>query len=183
MSGVIDRIKNITARYHFKKEMAGHKRHKQFVSLATAKYVGLAYYLDNDQTYSVVSSFVKSLQDKQIKVKAMGYVRDKYMTQRYLPKMTFDFFYEKDLNWFHRPGGNYVKDFLNEEFDIFIDLTIEEQMPIQYISGKANARFKVGRYCEANKDIFDMLIKVEEGSGIDRLINEINHYLTIINPH
>ena len=182
MTGVIDKIKNLTANYHFKKEMAGQKRQKQYVSLNNARHIGLAYYLDNDQTYSVVSSFVKSLQDKNIKVKAMGYVRDKYLTQRYLPKISFDFFYGKDLNWLDKPGGSYVKDFLHDEFDIFIDLTMEDQLPIRYISARARARFKVGRYCENNKDIFDMLIKLEEGAGIDRLINEINHYLTIINP-
>ena len=181
MTAVINKIKTLTARYHFKKEMAGQKRQKQFVSLANAKYIGIAYFLENDQTYSVVSSFVKTLQNSNIKVKAMGYVKDKYMTQRYLPKMTFDFFYDKDLNWFYKPGGTYVRDFLNDEFDIYIDLTLEEQLPIKYISGKTNARCKVARYCDSHKDIFDLLIKIEDGAGVDKLINEIHHYLTIIN--
>ncbi len=182
MTGVINKIKNLTARYNLKKEMRGQERQKQFVGLSGAKYIGISYYLEDDQTYSVVSGFVKVLQEKNIKVKAMGYVKDKYLTQRYLPKITFDFFYDKDLNWFHKPSGTYVKDFLGEEFDIYIDLTMEEVIPVKYISGKATATFKVGRYCDSHNDIFDLLIKVDNSAGVDKLINEINHYLTIINP-
>jgi hypothetical protein len=181
MTGLLNMIKTVTGNYYLKRELPKGKRNKQLVNLNTAKKVGIVYQLDNDETYRLINNLVNFLQDKNIKVKALGYVKDKYLTQKYLPKMTYDFFYSKNLNWYNKPCGIYVKEFLNENFDIFIDLSLEEIYPIKYISGRTNAKLKVGRFDENNKEILDLMFGVDDKTDLEKFIGEITHYLTLIN--
>ena len=154
---------------------------KEVVNLNEANHIGIVYYLDDDKTYRLISDFVKNLQAKDKSVKAIGFVKDKYLTKRYLPKLSYDFFYEKDLNWYGRPHGNYVDEFVRTDFDILIDLSNGDVFPIRYLLSRARAKTKIGLFNEKNKELLDLFIKTDNYSDIKLLINQIEYYLSIIN--
>lgn len=174
-------FKDQYSNYVLNKEIPGPSRNKEAVNLSMARTVGIVYMLGTHEDYRSVEKFVRFLQDKDIRVKAMGYVRDKYLTRRYLPKLTYDFFYTRDLNWYHKPGGTYVKEFLKNRYDIFMDLSSGDIFPLRYLSAKATAKLKVGRYNEKNKAIFDLLIRSEKQQKMESYIQEVKHYLSVIN--
>ena len=154
---------------------------KQIVNLDEAMHIGIVYYLGNDKIYRNVSSFVKKLQDKKKRVYAFGFVRNKYLTQRYLPKLSYDFLYEKDLNWYSKPHGQYVDDFMKKEFDILIDLSNGNIFQLRYLMSRGTAKTKIGIFNEKNKEILDLFIKTDDISDVKQLINQIEYYLSIIN--
>ncbi len=154
---------------------------KQVVNLDKAMHVGVVYYLEDDNTHRDVSSFVKRLQDKKKRVYAFAFVKNKYLTRQYLPKLSYDYFYEKDLNWYGKPHGQYVEDFIKKEFDILIDLSDGNIFPIRYLISRATAKTKIGLFNEKNKEILDLFIKTDNISDVKQLINQIEYYLSIIN--
>ena len=52
-------------------------------------------------------------------------------------------------------------------------------MPVKYLAGGSKAKFKVGKY-EQDLSIYDMMIDVKQDS-LSALINEVKHYLNLIN--
>jgi hypothetical protein len=110
----------------------------------------------------------------------LGFIDEKELPADYQSKLEFDFFTRKDLSRFYKPGGNTVKNFIQEDYDILIDLTSEEVIPLRYILNYSRARFKVGFYSEENQPYYDLMINMKKYNMID-FIDQVNHYLKIIN--
>jgi hypothetical protein len=82
-----------------------------------------------------------------------GLLDEKALPHYLHAKLNFDAICQKDLNWYRIPQGNTVQNFMAEEYEVIIDLTMEDRLPIQYIMAKSRARFKVGRWSDSNKKL------------------------------
>ena len=178
---VIKKIKNYFARYNFLQEFAKVNRHRAVVNLNEAKTIGVVYAVNSEETYKIVETFVKSLKTKDRYIHILGYIPVKYFPPYIIPTLATDYFTGKDINWFGKPVNAYVTDFLKREFDIIINLCMEDNYTLQYICGLSKASFKVGISGEGNTDYYDFMIEAKAGLPVEDFIKEIIHYLTIIN--
>ncbi|MBN1199169.1 MAG: hypothetical protein JXA23_07440 [Bacteroidales bacterium] len=153
------------------------------VNLASAKSIGILYALIAPPDYTEVETFVSDLQKEHKEVKALGFVQHKEMVNRFLPKLSYDFFSQQEVNWYCKPMNNKVDDFITTEFDLLLDLTMEDFLPLKFVTGLSRARCKVGRFTEENNRYYDLMIKVESFQRLPELIKQIKHYLTIIQQH
>ena len=110
----------------------------------------------------------------------MGYVNRKRLDNCHIPKLNYDFFYQKDLNWYYKPQNYIIDNFIKKEYDILINLSDSSCIPIKYLVASSVARFKIGRF-EEGYEIYDLMIKLEKEKGKERLMEEIKHYLNLIN--
>jgi len=179
---ILKKIKHSIARYYLINKIKKNTREKRFISLKDAKDIGILYLFTNEQDYTAISKFVKLLQDQNKKVKALGFVKRKHLTNRFLPKLSYDFFSQKDINWYGKPSNIFIKDFIEKDFDIIIDMSLHDNYPLQYISGVSKARLKVGRFEKNNLDIYDVMIQLEKNTKLDKYINEVHYYLSILKP-
>ncbi len=147
-----------------------------------ADNIGILYDASEEENYHVVYNFVRTLIEQQKKVKALGYVNETIIPHYCHPRLSFDYFTLKDLNWYKKPIGHFVKDFVSNEFDMVINLDVNNLNQLTYITGISAARFKVGRFNDGNKDSFDLMIDLKDPTNIEILLKEINHYLTILRP-
>jgi hypothetical protein len=171
------RIGNI----YFKKELASLKRKKVTTNLLKAKYIGIVYIVESEKQYEAICSFVKSLQDERKEVKALGFVNDKMIPHFCYPKIAYDYFTVKDLNWYLKPSNTFVHDFLNKEFDLLLDLSIQSCFSVQYVAGLSKAKFKVGRFGINPLNFYDLMLQVDSKIKIEDYFRHIRHYLTILN--
>ncbi|MDP4267511.1 MAG: hypothetical protein Q8880_08765 [Bacteroidota bacterium] len=181
---IIDKIKYIIGTYFLKKEIEKRQRVKRITNIADAKTIGILYELSDVERYGIISDFVKSLQDKQKIVKALGYIPAKIVPHYCFPKISFDFFTQKDLNWYYKPINKRVYDFINTEFDILIDLTTDKIFPLEYIATLSSAKFKTGRKDHSkadDKQLYDLMIDIEKNKTVLTFIKHIDYYLSIIN--
>ena len=169
--------------YILKREAATVSRSRAMVNLAHAKSIGILYPLFTLPDYNDIELFVTELQKGHKDVKALGYLQHKDMVTRFLPKLSYDFFSHQDLNWYHKPVNAKVNDFIYTEFDLLIDLTMEDNLPLRFIAGLSRARCKVGRYKDGNNRYYDLMIKVDGPLRLPDFIEQIRHYLTIIQQH
>ncbi|MCB0792177.1 MAG: hypothetical protein H6595_12550 [Flavobacteriales bacterium] len=178
----IDRIKEWMGRRRLVREALAERR-PVARNLATAGKVGIVYWARDETAHTQVKNYVKKVkEDLGIhKIMALGYVDERSLPHYISPKLNFDAFCIKDLNWYRIPHGNTVDNFIAEEYEVLIDLTLDDILPVQYIVAKSRARFKVGRYGEANKHFLDMMIDMAGSQSLPQLITQIDHYLMMIN--
>lgn len=152
-------------------------------NLVAARKVAIVYVVEDEAAHNQVRNYVKRIkEDIGIShIMALGLVDRKIMPHYLHAKLNFDAISLKDLNWYRIPQGKTVQNFMTEEFDVIIDLSLEDRLPIQYIMAKSRSRFKVGRYSESNKRILDMMIDVAGARSLPQLIQQVHHYLLMIN--
>ena len=114
-------------------------------------------------------------------VSALGYVNEKDKSFEHMSTLHFDFFSNDELNWYGKPQGMVIENFLKEDYDILIDLSLKEFYPLTYLAVASPAKFKVGR-CRDDVNVFDLTIDNTNNTSLESLIKEIIHYLNRIEP-
>ena len=97
-----------------------------------------------------------------------------------IPKLSYDYYSSKDINWFEKPSNKFIDDFINKEFDILIDFNLNNNLSSTYIVGVSKAKFKLGVFDENKTDIYDFMIKLEDSTNLNEFIKQLIHYLTIL---
>ena len=179
----IENIRRKIGEYFFKKEYIKVNRSRRIVNIDDAKTIAILYDASDESTYGLVNDFVKYFQENQKIVKALGYVNYNILPHYCFPKLSYDYIIKRDLNWYFRPKNIKVGSFVNEEFDILIDLCMHDCFPLKYISGISLAKFKVGRFDEKNSVIYDFMLNVNQSVTLDQYMKEAIHYLSIINKN
>lgn len=66
----------------------------------------------------------------------------------------------KDLNWMGFPKPEFVEEFLNTEFDLLLNVALEQNLLLDYLTALSKARFKIG-WSPEEKNFFDLNIKIQ----------------------
>ncbi len=179
---LLDRIKEWMGRRALVKE-ARTDRIPVAKNLAMAVKVGIIYLVADETAHNQVRNYVKKLKEELglTKIMAMGFYQGKEIPFFLHAKLNFDVFGIKDLNWYRIPHGNVVQNFIAEEYDVLIDLTVRDQLPLQYILAKSKARFKVGRLSDTNAHFLDMMIDTAGADSLPQLIANLDRYLMMVN--
>jgi hypothetical protein len=130
-------------------------------TLSEAKNIGIIYNATEYISFEIVRDLVKQLSNNSISISVLGYVDSKKLIDHYLYRKGFDFFCKNDLNWYYKPISSQTEQFINEPFDILINLSLDYQFPIHYISTASKASFKTGRYSETDTSL-DFMIDIEK---------------------
>ena len=147
-----------------------------------SKTIGIIFKYDTPENFELLKKYVSYLKDFKKKIKVFGFFDMKEVPGKLAySKVEFEFFTKKDLNWYGRPGGVYIQNFIEEERDILIDLNIHDSIPLKFIAAKTNARFKIGKLNEENKKYFDMLITFDPAKNFKFFLAQADTYLLMIN--
>jgi hypothetical protein len=152
-------------------------------NLGQVNKVAIVYLVTDEAAYKQVRNYVKKIKEELgiVRIMALGFVPEKELPHYMHAKLNFDAFTRKDLNWYRIPGGNTVNNFIAEEYEVLIDLTLNDTLPLQYIVAKSRARFKVGRYSSTNRHLLDMMIDMAGTQSLPQLIKQVDHYLMMVN--
>ncbi len=162
------------------RELKNLQRERKVISLGDAKTVGILYNASEKADFETVRAFVKKLLSEKKEVTSLGFVDKKELAENQFSKLGLDFFSRKDLSFYMIPKNILVNNFSKGDFDILINLNVENCFPLQYISGISKAKFRVGRYDPANTHFYDLMIKTTEHESLQHFIEQVDHYLTLI---
>lgn len=164
-----------------RRKMAKLKRKRQICNLDLANTVGIVFNATSQESYDKATHFANFLiNTKNIKVYSIGYVDENKLLGFFQEKKGFKFFAKKDFTWYGSPKHHTLDFFINSEFDILLDLSVAEYLPIKFISGLSKAKLKVGRVIEGF-DCYDVMIDVKKNNTLEYLIDQIELYMSIIN--
>lgn len=167
-------IKSRVGSYILKQQLKKRKRTPVFCNLAEAKKIGIIYNATELTSFEIIKDFAKKMSDYKATISVLGYVHSKNLIDHYLYRKGFDFFYKGNLNWYQKPCSDVTEKFINESFDILINLSLEDYYPIQYITALSPAKFKAGRYTPDDV-VLDLMIDIEKEKALmKKLQSEIS---------
>lgn len=178
---IFGNMQNSVGRYFLSKELKSVQRKKMFINLKDAKAVGIVFNATHNADFDLVKKYISYLKEMKKRVKAIGFYDQKNTPSMSYSKLEYDFFSRKDLNWYNSPKSIYAKNFINEPFDILLDLNLNDSFPLNYISAMSKASFKAGKKSDRNNSIFDLMIEADESKGLKYFLRNIDTYLFIIN--
>jgi len=156
-------------------------RKQKQINLSSAHSVALLYYISDESTYKKAELIVNKLIDLGLKVRVVCYTDLKIIPHYFIPKISQDILTAKDVNWRLQPQKAFVKEFVNSEFDILIDLSLNMYHPLFYCAALSKAGLKVGRVQEGNHQYYDLMIQTTPDETIDSFAEQVIYYLSRIN--
>jgi len=178
---IINSIKEKIGDYILKGRAGTVQRDRKVANLAEAKSFGIIFDSSNKDDFELVKKYVNYLKEMKKKVKVVGYFSSKDIPEMAYSKLEYDFFSEKDLNSFRIPSNTFVNNFIEEEFDVLVNLNIYGHFPLKYIGAMSRSKYKVGRFDEGNKEVYDMLIECPSDKSFKYFLRQVDTYLTMIN--
>jgi len=156
------------------------EREKAVYNLDTARRIGVIFSLEEEKAFDLTNQFLNYLASQNIKVYALGYIPTKEIPPKLAPNSKINLFTRKDLNWYYRPTHSIVQQFIDQDFDILIDLSKQSLLPLKFVNNLSRAKFKVGKESNNGRE-YDMMIRISEDQGLQYLIDQIKYYLSRIN--
>ena len=155
-------------------------RSTKIKTLHNSKSVGILWHPADEGSIEAYELLRKSLQAKGIKSTGIAYI-DSDREMETLTTITHSgFLHRRNVRWFGRPQTSDGIQFIQEHFDILIDLSIVKTIALQYILVHSQATFRVG-WQGAEQNYYDLNIDVSERPQVRYLMEQIVFYLERIN--
>lgn len=160
------------------------QRRPQVYNFHGAQEVGILFNSLNEHYFLLVKKYVKFLKEAHgmRHVLAMGYVDSKEEPIYHKHQLNFDFFTQKDLNWWGVPNSDICTNFCSNDFDILLDFTSGDCLQLRHMAQRSKSKFKVGRVDDLSI-AYDLIIQIDQDAAFDKYVEQINSVLTNINHH
>lgn len=146
-------------------------RNVQVVNLNQARSIGIVWKIDDREVFN---SLVKQLKKREIEVQSICFSSQRGSVQGEAV------FSPDDFSVFGKVKNETIASFINQKFDILMDISLSSGVEIQYIRALSQAKFKVG-WSDAKLNFFDLSIDVHNRKEPSYLAEQLVHYLTEIN--
>jgi hypothetical protein len=181
---VLRKIKDFIGNIMLQQELKSTSRVRKVTTFKfdEAKTVGILFDAASTEDFELIKRYVAYLRENSKKVKVIGYFKSSggVPTLTYA-KLDFDFFSSKEVSLTGKPSPVFVRNFIEEEYDLLIDLNINDHFPLKYIAALSKASFKVGKYEEDDIPIHDMMIDSDHTKTIKYFLKQIDTYITMLN--
>lgn len=157
------------------------KRKRQFYNIHTASYAGVIFYL-SEQTmsrYQDILDLLAYFRSHDLRLFTCCYYDGKTIPLPLLQDKRINVFCQHDLRFLCFPKRPY-SDYLNKEFDLLIDLSLEDSLPLHYMGALSRAKCKVGniRY---GKEKYDILIDTSKNDdNFAFYVAQVKHFASSI---
>ncbi|MFP4555259.1 MAG: DUF6913 domain-containing protein [Bacteroidales bacterium] len=163
-----------------KKQYKKIKRDKRIHNLVSARRIGVIFYAMTDKDFKLALDFVNFLSEQNLEVCLLAYYPGKEIPQEFLMRKGANLFSKKEVNWYGKPLAPFTEEFAKMDFDILIDLSMEEVFPLKWVATLSVAKFKVSSLMYPNPP-YDLLINVKQTDSLEYYISQVKHYLNLIN--
>lgn len=179
---LIESIKEQIAFRQLKKESRTLNRVRKNPGFTNCSGIGILYDATERETFELVRELYKDLKESGKKPVSLGYVDyNEALAFHPLARPECDYFFKNQLNWLGKPDGAVVNNFLEENFDMLILLTLSDSLPLDSIAVQSKAGVKIGRAESAVSFAFDMTLKIDSSADLRSFAYTIIHYLSSIN--
>ena len=149
-------------------------------TLKNSKMVGILWNPGDERSIEAYESLCKELHARGIKSKGVAHVHSSRELEMLTTITNSGFLHKRNVRWFGRPISNSILAFIQQPFDILIDLSISKTTALLYILVHSNSTFKVG-YQGVENNYYDLNIDISENQQSTYLLEQIIYYLENIN--
>lgn len=135
-----------------------------------AETIAILLNADKPSDLASIQSFVKKLEKTGKTIHVLS-----YSDQKLPPKdFPFDLFSKKEIDLLCRPKPIISTSFLDTPYDILINFSFDNCMPLTYLAALSKAHLRIGGVSE-NLSYYDLMI--DEQKGIDAFIKQLEYFL------
>lgn len=166
------KLKQYIFKSRVKKHLAREKREKRFVNYEQAKNIILLFESDYMEKNPFMKRMIERLKAEGKKVNAFGFLNKKEVSSAILPD--YKILNKKSCDWTELPAQSFLRELEENEYDLLIDLTTNDILPLKYILLYSNAACKAGtnKYDENLLD-FKLHIPPDENVSTNTAKNEL----------
>ena len=173
----LDDVRLKAYHYYLEKKLDTASVSRKSISFEKARNIGILLDATNRENQVFADKYRDQLRKMGKKVNVLAYFNDSLTHNNIL----FDYFNNKNLNWYYQPKSKKVEDFMNTTFDVLISLHLDESPPLEFISAMSKAHMRVGQYREEREFCYDLMIDINDNPDLDKFVNQVDLYLKIIN--
>ena len=171
---MLEFIRNFLFQKKIKRTLRKHPGRKDPVN--PGKEIGILCTIDKADNIQAVVRYREKLVEKGKKVKILAFSN----TKEELLHIPFPYFNRKDITWFDSVKGDNLLDFTKSNYDLLINLDLDNNKPIHFIAKVASARLKVATFL-AEEDFYQIMINLDkEKANISDLIGQISQTLNTL---
>jgi hypothetical protein len=178
-------LKNLRTRvgnYLLGKEVTKARQARTILSMKEAKTIGLVFSSNNAEDVDIAKKYENYLKEMGKTVKTIGLIN---VTAKELPVNTAwwtgpQYITRKELSWFYKPSEEFIRNFVNEPFDMLIDMNIGGELPLRFVSASSKAKCKVGRYDEKYLSIYDVMIETDKTKTLKYFLRNVDTYMDML---
>lgn len=149
---------------------------RNFVGLENVQSVGILFDATDLNIRDIILQYAKQLTLNNKRVKLLGYFDSKVED----PNFTFRYFNRKNLDWAGRPHGEQVQEFLEQPFDMMINLDTISKPPAEFISAQSKAHLRIGPVTE-HTFCYELMIDISKSNNLQEFIQQMEFILAKTN--
>ena len=142
------------------------------INFNTARKIGILFEGTELAQREPVIAFSEKLKALQKSVKLLAYIDNRLDAEGFV----FKSFNRKELDWLLRPRSEEALEFMNTSFDILINFSLKEHLPLEYLAACSKAHFRVGPFT-AHTYCYELMIDLPAGKGLPAFIEQVEIYL------
>lgn len=168
------RLKSKLANRVLNSRLNGVSRNKKVFNLDSAQTAGILWEIEQEDSFLQI---VGDLRSSGVKATGLCYFP---LKKAVIPEGINGFTRKQASWWLEIPKAKVAEDFIQQKFDVLIDLTGQNSFPVVFITALSNAAFKIG-YAGNAVNYFDLNIEFGEQPETGQLARQIVYYLQRIN--
>jgi hypothetical protein len=160
--------------YLIRKWSKKHRREKHFVNLQNISKIILLFSADK-VSVKRMEEIKRLLDDKKQTMSWVFVPQETFLAN----KVDVNLLTKKEISILQKPSAKTVRSFLANEYDVLIDLTTKEILPLKYLLGISNVPCRCGLKKEGYSS-YDLEIEASGKIKNTELLKQILHYLSTI---
>ena len=175
----IDKIKRKIGSIVLKKILKSRKRSVVYNNFNSASTIGFIFDAENKEHYTLAKEFMNYVEESGIKVVGLSFVSKSDLIGYFPYRKGVDYFGLDKQNWYSKPVDEGIEEFIERPIDILIDISLSETYPIEYTFALSKAKFKICNNSD-KAQYADFVLRLERANDLELFIEQVKHYLEII---
>lgn len=140
-----------------------------------AENVGILFTIYDLKKHETVKEFIKTLKNDEKKVDVLAYLPKEGQNFEF----RFDFFTEKDLNFWGSFTSEAVTKFVKKPFDYLFYLDDHNSEIVNNVMAMSNAKCRIGKLIDGNEKFCEMMVQSPNGKT-SGLVKEMYKYTKLL---
>ena len=176
---MLGKIKSkIVDKKHRKREV---NRNVKSLSFDKMQNIAIVYKLPEDKDeLMLLRKYATLLKEHKKSPFSLVFINEKEVPVDYTAKIDVDYFSLQDLSPLKMAKSQNVINFLDTEYDLLIDCSIDDSPVIENIVRQSMSKLKIGAAHLNHSSSFDIQIMIENDKNLRYLLKNIDHYITLL---
>lgn len=145
---------------------------RKFLGFEKANNIGILFDATDLNSRDFALQYANQLDKRGKKVKLLGFFDSKLDDANF----TFKYFNRKSLDWAGRPNGEAIREFIEQAFDLMINLDTVSKPQAEYVSALSRAHLRVGPFTE-HTFCYELIIDNSDARSLKTFVQQMEFIL------